>query len=140
MAAAAAAATKRAETTAADQVGQSALSSNKPLVHGINLRFKSTSPESESDSTSSSSSFAFDENGEAAAPTEMISFPVPSSPSSDNDPAASPGDHVEYQPILLNAKEHAVGYLSRILNARVYEAAIETELQHAKNLSTVRME
>jgi hypothetical protein len=44
---------------------------------------------------------------------------------------------VEDQPILLNAKEHAVGYLSRILNARVYEAAIETELQHAKNLSAV---
>jgi len=28
-----------------------------------------------------------------------------------------------------------VGYLSKILNARVYEAAIETELQHAGNLS-----
>jgi len=40
-------------------------------------------------------------------------------------------------PVLMNAKEHAVGYLSRILNARVYDVAIETELQHAKNLSTV---
>eukprot|EP00591_Stephanopyxis_turris_P013988 CAMPEP_0195532766 /NCGR_PEP_ID=MMETSP0794_2-20130614/39070_1 /TAXON_ID=515487 /ORGANISM="Stephanopyxis turris, Strain CCMP 815" /LENGTH=586 /DNA_ID=CAMNT_0040665109 /DNA_START=155 /DNA_END=1915 /DNA_ORIENTATION=+ len=40
------------------------------------------------------------------------------------------------KPVLLNAKEHAVGYLSKILNARVYEAAIETELQEAKNLST----
>ena len=39
------------------------------------------------------------------------------------------------KPVLLNAKEHVVGYLSRILNARVYDAAIETELQHAKNLS-----
>jgi hypothetical protein len=41
-------------------------------------------------------------------------------------------------PVLLNSKEHAVGYLSKILNARVYDAAIETELQEAKNLSTVR--
>lgn len=41
------------------------------------------------------------------------------------------------QPVLLNAKVHAVGYLSKILNARVYEAAIETELQFATNLSAV---
>jgi hypothetical protein len=41
-------------------------------------------------------------------------------------------------PVLLDAKEHVVGYLSRILNARVYDAAIETDLQHAKNLSAVR--
>jgi hypothetical protein len=34
--------------------------------------------------------------------------------------------------------EHVVtGYLSRILNARVYDAAIETPLQYAKNLSMV---
>lgn len=39
--------------------------------------------------------------------------------------------------VLLNSKEHAVGYLSKILNAKVYEAAIETELQHAENLSKV---
>jgi len=32
-----------------------------------------------------------------------------------------------------------VGYLSKILNARVYDAAKETELQHAKNLSAVRV-
>jgi hypothetical protein len=55
---------------------------------------------------------------------EMIQFP-----SSQNQE--------EGQPLLLNAKEHAVGYLSRILNARVYEAAIETELQYAANLSSV---
>mmetsp|Transcript_14590 Transcript_14590/g.40548 ORF Transcript_14590/g.40548 Transcript_14590/m.40548 type:complete len:599 (-) Transcript_14590:139-1935(-) len=35
----------------------------------------------------------------------------------------------------LDGNERAVGYLNRILNARVYEAAIETDLQHAKNLS-----
>lgn len=40
-------------------------------------------------------------------------------------------------PVLLNSKEHAVGYLSKVLNARVYEASIETELQHAKNLSAL---
>jgi hypothetical protein len=37
-----------------------------------------------------------------------------------------------------DAKEDAVGYLDKILNARVYEAAIETDLQEAKNLSAVR--
>ena len=53
---------------------------------------------------------------------EMISFP-------------SVGG--EGQPVLLNAQEHAVGYLSKILNARVYDAAVETDLQEAKNLSAV---
>jgi len=51
--------------------------------------------------------------------TEMTSFP---------------GDS---RPVLLNSKEHAVGYLSKILNARVYEAAVETDLQYATNLSAV---
>jgi hypothetical protein len=56
---------------------------------------------------------------------------------------SSIGDHPDEaffpgsKPVLLNAKVHAVGYLSKILNARVYEAAIETELQFATNLSTV---
>ena len=75
-------------------------------------------------SSSSSSSCAFDEEGEAPS-TDVVEFP-----SKRNK------DSVEDVPVLLNAKEHAVGYLSRILNARVYEAAIETELQEAKNLST----
>ena len=56
--------------------------------------------------------------------SELISFPVKA------------GD--EQKPVLLNAQEHAVGYLSKILNARVYDAAKESELQHAKNLSAVR--
>ena len=43
-------------------------------------------------------------------------------------------------PVLLNSKKHAVGYLSKVLNARVYEASVETELQHAKNLSAVSCE
>jgi hypothetical protein len=85
----------------------------------------------------------FDELGETSASSslrggieggtaEMISFPMTNPKSSTLSPAK-----IEYQPILLNSKEHAVGYLSKILNARVYEAAIETELQHAKNLSAV---
>lgn len=51
--------------------------------------------------------------------------------------ATSNKGDAEMTPVLLDAKEHVVGYLSRILNARVYDAAIETELQHAKNLSAV---
>jgi len=62
----------------------------------------------------------FDENGDSTE-EELIHFP-----SDDRDVPT---------PVLLNAKEHAIGYLSKILNARVYEAAIETDLQHAKNLS-----
>lgn len=54
---------------------------------------------------------------------EIISFP-----SSRNE--------VE-TPVLLNSREHAVGYLSKILNARCYDAAIETQLQEAKSLSMV---
>jgi len=64
-------------------------------------------------------------NSEGSIASEVVSFP-----------ATSPDKAIKEQPILLDAKEHAVGYLNRILNARVYEAAIETELQHAKNLST----
>ncbi len=85
------------------------------------LRFKSSSVLPEEDSHS----YAFDENGETA---EFIDFPV----------SAKDSNERVKQPILLNSKEHAVGYLSKILNARVYDAAIETELQEAKNLSSVR--
>ena len=83
-------------------------------------RFKSsTIPEEDSHV------YAFDEDGEIA---EFVDF-------SGSGKAAN---QREQKPILLTAREHAVGYLSKILNARVYEAAIETELQEAKNLSTVR--
>jgi hypothetical protein len=86
-------------------------------------RFQSSSlPESDEKSLHS---YAFDENGEAA--DDIVSFPV-----------TGKDDQREDKPVLLNSKEHAVGYLSKILNARVYEAAIETELQEAKNLSAVR--
>lgn len=80
-------------------------------------RLKSSSvPEEDLDS------YPFDKNGET---TEYVDFPV-----SGESPEGK-------LPVLLNSHEHAVGYLSKILNARVYEAAIETELQEAKNLSSV---
>jgi hypothetical protein len=86
-------------------------------VSAIAWRFKSSSvPEEDSET------YAFDKDGETS---EYVSFSV----SRDNKE--------EKLPVLLNAQEHAVGYLSKILNARVYEAAIETELQEAKNLSSV---
>lgn len=55
-------------------------------------------------------------------------------------PAVNPEDpnyNKDTKPVLLNKKEHVVGYLSRILNARVYDAAIETDLQFATNLSNL---
>lgn len=62
---------------------------------------------------------------------EVVRFPV----SSGEPPQRT---ETEELPVLLDSKEHVVGYLSKILNARVYDAAIATELQHAKNLSAVR--
>eukprot|EP00977_Amphora_coffeiformis_P000695 scaffold149_cov179-Amphora_coffeaeformis.AAC.18 len=77
-------------------------------------------------SMSSASAFEFPDQVDHRS-EEYIDFPV-----------ANEDDHSpNTKPVLLNAKEHVVGYLSRILNARVYDAAIETELQHAKNLSTL---
>jgi hypothetical protein len=73
--------------------------------------------------------YPFDEDGNAGK--EVINFPAVD--------RQQPSYNSDTKPVLLNSKEHAVGYLSRILNARVYEAAIETELQHAKNLSAVRV-
>ena len=67
---------------------------------------------------------------------EVVRFPS-SVKSKSSDIAANTAKD-ESVPILLNSKEHAVGYLSKILNARVYDAAIETDLQEAKNLSSVR--
>jgi len=70
----------------------------------------------------SASSRRYKSSSAAAEQEEVIEFPT-----------ADGGT----EPVLLNSKEHAVGYLSRILNAKVYEAAVETDLQHAKNLSTL---
>lgn len=89
------------------------------------LRLPSSAPLS----ASSNNQYAFDENGDASS-CEYVSFPAVDRNSKDYN--------METKPVLLNAKEHAIGYLSKILNARVYEAAIETDLQHARNLSAVR--
>jgi hypothetical protein len=91
------------------------------------IRSKSSSRVTEESSETDGHNYAFDKDGEAR--TDTIQFPTV-----DRE---SPSYNIE-EPILLNAKEHAVGYLSRVLNARVYEAAVETDLQHAKNLSSVR--
>ena len=77
------------------------------------------------------------DKGSATLPQhEVVRFPSsnPKQPIVVSNDSASK----ESVPVLLNSKEHAVGYLSKILNARVYDAAIETELQEAKNLSSVR--
>jgi len=79
-------------------------------------------------STTAGQPYTFDENGEASGTfEELVDIPA----ISRNNPGGSEGT----VPILLDSNKHAIGYLSLILNARVYEAAIETELQHAKNLS-----
>lgn len=91
------------------------------------LRFRSTSaPSDDFHDDCDEDSFAFDKLSGGA--TEIVSFPL-----------QADGGSTTAQPVLLNSKEHAVGYLGRVLNARVYEAAIETELQEAKNLSSVRI-
>ena len=71
-----------------------------------------------------------DNSGPIASPTapEVASFPVAATTTLDSN---------KENQVSLKSKEQKVGYLNRILNARVYEAAIETELQHAENLSNV---
>ena len=66
----------------------------------------------------------------SAVVDEVVEFP-------DHGESSKLSSSSSTKPVLLNSKEHAVGYLSKVLNARVYDAAIETELQHAKNLSAV---
>ena len=56
--------------------------------------------------------------------TDVVSFP-------------SSSNLKQETPVFLNSQAHAVGYLSKVLNARVYEVSKETELQHANNLSSV---
>ena len=73
----------------------------------------------------SAAAAAAEENGNESDTDEVVGFP-------------SDEKGVEI-PVLLNSNQHAVGYLSKILNARVYEASVETELQHAKNLSAVSL-
>jgi len=80
-------------------------------------------------STTAGQPYAFNKNGEASGTIEeLVDFPATGRENLSGSK--------ETVPVLLNSNEHAIGYLNRILNARVYEAAIETELQHAENLST----
>jgi len=97
-----------------------------------------------SPSLSSISSCRTTENNQTkTSAEEIVAFPTTTSSTANSSSGNvgrdvhSPDNEMEYKPILLNANEHAVGYLNRILNARVYEAAIETELQYAKNISSV---
>ena len=97
------------------------------------------SPSSTSSSTSHGSSYQrqfFSPDGDVPtrrATEEVVRFPATSITTTT---LLDESNHTT--PVLLNAREHAVGYLSKILNAHVYDAAIETELQEAKNLSAVR--
>ena len=50
-------------------------------------------------------------------------------------PLSSIAKCVTPPPVLLDPSKHAVGYLSMILNARVYDVAHETNLQPAPQLS-----
>ena len=125
-------------------------------------RFKSTASSS---SASATDAYELNDDGEVVvdpattikasttpsdAAQEVISFPGHAMEADDDVVAvenqgernkdAEEGPNASSSiPVLLNAKEHVVGYLSRILNARVYDVAVETELQHAKNLSAVRL-
>ena len=98
---------------------------SRVFLSNSTARFNSSSSVQEADEEVPQT-YSFGKDGQAA--TDIVSFPV----------GGKQAKLVESQPVLLNSKEHAVGYLSRILNARVYEAALETELQQAENLSTVR--
>lgn len=96
-------------------------------------------PKSTSSSSTASTSYARTSFIESDSNNDELKSPQSISSSVEEDvafPTTATGNKMEYQHVPLDANEHAVGYLNRILNARVYEAAIETELQYAKNLST----
>jgi threonine dehydratase len=102
------------------------------MFQNVAMRPKSSSVEASSEQPTPSDSLQYSLNEDGDCPprdSEIVNFP-------GVDPS-SPLYNSEHKPVLLNAKAHVVGYLSKILNARVYDAAIETELQHAKNLSAV---
>jgi len=70
-----------------------------------------------------SSSAVLEEDDSTNRVSEVVTFPS----STEEEESA----------VLLNSQEHAVGYLSKVLNAKVYDVANETELQPAKNLSSL---
>lgn len=55
---------------------------------------------------------------------------------SSSSPISSRDSEEELQAPIMQTGD---GYLGKILNANVYDVAVETELQHAKNLSQVRL-
>ena len=55
----------------------------------------------------------------------------------DEDLELRPDPNDDVKSIMIESEKFG-GYLSKILGAKVYEAAVETELQGAENLSKVR--
>ena len=87
--------------------------------------------------TSRVSGFVWRESARRPAVCSLVAASKSTLAAAVDEVVEFPDSAEESKPVLLNSKEHAVGYLSKVLNARVYDAAIETELQHAKNLSAV---
>lgn len=54
----------------------------------------------------------------------------------DQDLEMTPDPYGDVKSIMLESEKFG-GYLSKILSAKVYDAAVETELQEAENLSKV---
>jgi hypothetical protein len=118
-------------------IAPSSLAHNTPyFCHRTSRLLSSSSLPQQSGLTPEGEVFVAGKGPSAVPHHEVVRFPS-SSPKQPIVVTNDPSDK-ESVPVLLNSKEHAVGYLSKILNARVYDAAIETELQEAKNLSTVR--
>lgn len=67
----------------------------------------------------------------SSAPASEPSTPSPTSSTSVGDLSTTPPT------TMYNKNMSENDYLNKILNSKVYEVAIETELQHAKNLSSV---
>lgn len=75
--------------------------------------------------------------GASAAPAAAWARPFSKAPASaDPFPEKAQEKHVfDGKPVILDSSKHAVGYLSNILNARVYDVVKETALEPAVYLS-----
>mmetsp|Transcript_24806 Transcript_24806/g.58205 ORF Transcript_24806/g.58205 Transcript_24806/m.58205 type:complete len:603 (-) Transcript_24806:66-1874(-) len=107
-------------------IGTNLLKNDYDVVSRIARIAHIDSPRSFSSSICEKTTTGSTESMASATASQVVPFPVAAT--------MSPDANVENE-VSLNLKEKRVGYLNRILNARVYEAAIETELQHAENLS-----
>ncbi len=114
-------------------------SSRSLLSNQSSRRYKSIRPSFDNDNNDSQGGITLTKEGLMNDGRDVVSEIVnfPSTPQNNSNEEHRNMDTAT-TPVLLNSKEHAVGYLNKILNAKVYEAAIETQLQHAKSLSTVR--